>query len=275
MPRARTLMRKIRELLRLKWERGLSHRQVERALAIGRGTVANYLRRATVAGLSWEAVVALGDEELEQRMFPSESALPAANQAAPAWAKVHKELKRKGVTLSLLWQEYREVEPEGYGYSRYCQLYRSWEGKLDPCLRQDYAGGEKLMVDYAGQTVPIVDSSTGESRDAAIFVAVLAASTYTYSEATWSQGLPDWIGSHVRAFGFYGGVSELLIPDNLKSGVDKPCRYEPAVNRTYEEMAAYYGVAVIPARVRKPRDRAKGENGVLQVWSCPVFVDTP
>src|SRR5579863_9952939 len=266
MPRARMLMRKIRELLRLKWERGLSHRQVERSLQIGRGTVENYLRRAVVAGLSWEGVAGLSDEELDQRLFPSASVTAATvARAAPDWAKVHQELKRKGVTLSLLWQEYRATDAEGYGYSRFCQLYRSWEGRLEPCLRQDYVGGEKLIVDYAGQTVPVHDAATGESREAAIFVAVLGASTYTYVEATWSQGLEDWIGSHVRTFGYLGGVTEMVVPDNLKSGVTTPCRYEPAVNRTYREMAEHYGVAVLPARVRKPRDKAKGENGVLQV----------
>lgn len=266
MPRARMLMRKIRELLRLKWELGLSHRQAERSLQIGRGTVENYLRRAVVAGLSWEAVDGLSDEELERRLFPSASEAPrTAGRAAPDWAKVHQELKRKGVTLALLWQEYRATDAEGYGYSRFCELYRAWEGRLEPCLRQDYAGGEKLIVDYAGQTVPVHDAGTGASREAAIFVAVLGASTYTYAEATWSQGLEDWIGSHVRTFSYLGGVSELVIPDNLKSGVTKPCRYEPDVNRTYAEMAEHYGVAVIPARIKKPRDKAKGENGVLQV----------
>ena len=159
-------------------------------------------------------------------------------------------LKRKGVTLSLLWQEYREGVPEGYGYSRFCQLYRAWEGHLDPCLRQDYVGGEKLFVDYAGQTVSIHDAGTGESRESAIFVASLGASNYTYAEATWSEGIEDWIGSHVRTFAFLGGVSELVVPDNLKSGVTSPCRYEPDVNRTYAEMAEHYGVAVVPARVK-------------------------
>jgi transposase len=266
MPRARMLMRKIRELLRLKWERGLSHRQAGRAVGIGLGTVCDYLQRAVVAGLSWEAVAVLGDEELEQRLFPSASLCPpTARRRVPDWAEVHRELKRKGVTLSLLWQEYRGRDAEGYGYSRYCELYRAWEGKLDYCLRQDYVGGEKLIVDYAGQTVTVHDVSSGDCREAAIFVAVLGASNYTYAEATWSQDLADWIGSHVRAFTYLGGVSEILIPDNLKSGVTTPCRYEPLVNRTYAEMAAHYGVVVIPARIRKPRDKAKGESGVLQV----------
>jgi transposase len=265
MPRARTSMRKIREVLRLKWERGLSHRQVERSLQMGRGTVGGYLRRAVGAGLSWEQVTALSDEELEGRLFPSEVDPPAGSRALPQWARLHQELKRKGVTLSLLWQEYRESEPEGYGYSRFCELYRSWEGQLEPCLRQDYEGGEKLFVDYAGQTVVVRDATTGESREAQVFVAVLGASSYTYAEATWSQGLADWIGSHVRTFAFVGGVSELVVPDNLKSGVTSPCRYEPDVNRTYTEMAEHYGVAVVPARVKKPRDKAKVESGVLQV----------
>ena len=265
MPRARTSMRKIREVLRLKWERGLSHRQVERSLQMGRGTVAGYLRRALAAGLSWEQVATLIDGDLEQRLFPSAAGPPTGSKPLPDWARVHQELKRKGVTLSLLWQEYRERDADGYGYSRFCELFRAWEGRLDPCLRQDYAGGEKLFVDYAGQTVVVQDASSGAPREAQVFVAVLGASNYTFAEATWSQALEDWIGSHVRAFQFLGGVSELVTPDNLKSGVKAPCRYEPDLNRSYTEMAEHYGVAVVPARVRKPRDKAKVESGVLQV----------
>lgn len=266
MPRLRTSMRKIREVLRLKWKLGLSHRQVKRSVRIGYGTVCDYLLRAKIEGLSWEQVEGLSDAALEARLFPGPQARQGADQRAlPDWPAVHGELKKKGVTLSLLWQEYRERHGDGYGRSRFCQLYRIWEGRLDVCLRQDHKAGERLFVDYAGQTVGVVDRASGEVREAQIFVAVLGASSYTYAEATWSQDLKDWIGSHVRTFEALGGVSELVVPDNLKSGVTRPCRYEPEVNRTYAELARHYGVAVVPARVRKPRDKAKVEAGVLQV----------
>ncbi len=266
MPRVRTSMRKIREVLRLKWQHGLSHRQIGRSVRLGHVTVCNYLLRAKVEGLSWEQVAALSDAELEQRLYPRPQPLRRGGQRAlPDWTKVHGELKKKCVTLSLLWQEYREDHPDGYGLSRFCQLYRIWEGRLDVCLRQAYRAGEKLFVDYAGQTVRVIDPATGKAREAQIFVAVLGASNYTYAESTWSQGLEDWIGSHVRTFAALGGVSELVVPDNLKSGVTSPCRYEPEINRTYAELAEHYGVAVVPARVRKPQDKAKVENGVLQV----------
>jgi transposase len=256
-------MRKIREVLRLKWVLGLSHRQVERSVRLGHGTVAEYVRRARLAGLSWANVESQSDAELEERLFPRQPT--AVAREAPEWSKVHQELKRKGVTLALLWQEYRERDPKGYGYSRFCELYRAWEGQLDVCLRQQYRAGEMLLVDYAGQTIEVIDHKSGEVREAAIFVATLGASSYTYAEATWSQELGDWIGSHERAFAALGGVPELVVPDNLKSGVTSPCRYEPDVNRTYAELAEHYGVAVVPARVRKPRDKAKVESGVLQV----------
>lgn len=264
MPRERTSMRKIREVLRLKWKLGLSHRQVRRSVQIGHGTVCDYLQRAKVEGLSWEQVEGFEDAELEERLFPRRQARQGEREL-PDWPKVHQELKKKSVTLSLLWQEYRDSDPEGYGRSRFCQLYRIWEGQLDLCLRQNYKAGKWLFVDYAGQTMGVIDRASGELREAQIFVAVLGASNYTYAEATWSQDLDDWIGSHVRTFEALGGVSELVVPDNLKSGVTKACRYEPEVNRTYAEFAEHYGVAVLPARVRKPRDKAKVENGVLQV----------
>ena len=259
-------MRKIREVLRLKWALGLSHRQVARSVRIGHGTVHDYLQRARLSGMTWERAEGLDDRALEALMFPSRaSAESAGRRTVPDWRTIERELKKKGVTLSLLWQEYRERGPDGYGRSRFCQLFRIWQGRLDVSLRQDYKAGEKLFVDYAGQTVGVIDPKSGEIREAQIFVAVLGASSYTYAEATWSQDLSDWIGSHVRTFVALGGVSEIVVPDNLKSGVTRPCRYEPEINRTYAELAAHYGVAVLPARVRKPRDKAKVESGVLQV----------
>jgi transposase len=177
------------------------------------------------------------------------------------------------VTLALLWEEYKSVYPDGYQYSQFCELYRRFSGKLKLWMRQEHRAGEKLFVDYAGDTVDVVNPKTGEVRAAQIFVAVLGASNYSYCEATWSQTLPDWIGSHERAFSFFGGVPELLIPDNLKSGVNNPCRYEPDLNPTYHDLAKHYGTAVIPARVRKPKDKAKVEGGVLVVqrWILARF----
>jgi transposase len=186
--------------------------------------------------------------------------------AEPDWALIHRELKRKHVTLSILWDEYIACNPEGYRYSRFCELYRVWEGKLSVTMRQTHAGGDKLFVDYAGDTVPvIVDRLTGETRPAQIFVAVLGASNFTYAEATWTQGLSDWIGAHTRAFAAIGGVPRLLVPDNAKVAVIKACLYEPQINRTYAEMAAHYGTAVLPTRPHRPRDKAKVEVAVLVV----------
>lgn len=258
-------MRKIKEVLRLKWERGLSNRQVAVACGISRPTVREYLRRAAEAGLSWPLPEDLGESRLEQLLFPPPPDLPAQIRGMPDWLRVQEELRGKHVTLFLVWQEYREANPEGYQYSWFCENYRAWQGKLDMVMRQDHRAGEKLFVDYAGQTVPVIDRNTGEIREAQVFVAVLGASNYSYAEPTWSQTLPDWIGSHIRAFEFFGGVPELVVPDNLKSGVTKAHRYEPDLNPTYQDMAAHYGVAVVPARSGKPRDKAKVEGGVLVV----------
>ena len=183
----------------------------------------------------------------------------------PDWPLLHRELKRPGVTLSLLWEEYRAVHRDGYGYSRFCDLYRDWRGQLAPTMRQTHVAGDKLFVDYAGARADVIDGLTGEVRQAQIFVATLGASSYTYAEATWTQALPDWIGSHSRAFAYFGGVPRQVVPDNLKSGVVKACLYDPEVNRTYAGMAAHYDTAIVPTRPRKPRDKAKVEVGVQVV----------
>ena len=264
MPKTRISMRKIREVLRLSEEFGLSQRHVAGSVRLGQSTVSDYLARFRASGLSLKEAFELEEGLLEERLFPPPPANPD-DREPPDCCKIHQELKRKSVTLRLLWQEYREDHPEGYGYSRYCSLYRRWRRQLKVSYRHSFVGGEKLFVDYAGQTVPIVDAKTGESSPAQIFVAVLGASNYTYAEATKSQGLKDWIGSHVRTFEALGGVPRHVIPDNLKSGVTKANWYEPDVNQTYTEMAEHYDVAVLPARVRKPQDKAKVENGVLQV----------
>ena len=258
-------MRKIKEVLRLKWDAELSNRKIAKSCSIGRTAVAEYLWRAKKAGLSWPLPDGLDDLELDRRLFPAQTVTPPGQRVLPDWSQVHHELKRKGVTLFLLWEEYKEQHPDGLQYSRFCELYRQWHGRADLVMRQDHRAGEKLFVDYCGQTVPIVDGTTGHERQAQIFVAVLGASNYTFAEATSTQALPDWIASHERAFRFFGGVPQLVVPDNLKSGVSKACRYEPDLNPTYHDLAIHYGTAVLPARVRKPRDKAKVEAGVLLV----------
>jgi len=225
--------------------------------------VTDTIARATAAGLGWP-LPPLDDDALERRLYPSVLHHNVVRKLSPPdWPSLHRELvTRKDLTLMLLWQEYKASEPNGYQYSYFCDLYRQWHGKLDIAMRQEHRAGEKMFVDYCGRTVPIIDAATGEVREAQVFVAVLGASNYTYAEATWSQSLPDWIGSHVRTFAFLGGVSRAVVPDNLRSAVNKACRYEPDLNPTYAELAAHYGTAVVPARVRKPKDKAKAEVGV-------------
>ncbi len=262
MPRERISMRKIKELLRLKYEGRLSIRQISTSLRIGVGSVHEYLARVRVAGLSWPLPEGLTEEQLEECLFPPPVARSADARPLPNWNHIDTELKRKGVTLRLLWEEYRTASPGGLGYSQFCKSFADFKGTLDPRMRQNHKAGEKLFVDYAGLTLPLTDRTTGEVHPVQIFVATLGASSYTFAEPTLTQSIPDWIGSHNRAFVFFGGVPELLVCDNLKSGVTTPCRYEPQVQRTYEEMAAYYGTAILPARVVKARDKAKVEAGV-------------
>jgi transposase len=258
-------MRKIKEILRLKFELGLKNRQIARSCSINHGTVSDYVSRAKAAGLGWPLPEEINDAVLEARLFPPKP-VPSKVRPVPDWAVVHDELRsNKHVTLQLVWQEYKQAQADGYSYTRFCELYREWSAKLDVVLRQEHRAGEKIFVDYAGPTVPIIDGKTGLVQEASIFVAVLGASNYTYAEATWNQELASWIGSHVRALEFFGGAASLVVPDNLKNAVIRPCRYEPDLNPTYQDLAAHYGFAVIPARVRKPRDKAKVEAGVLLV----------
>ena len=262
MAAQRLSMRKIKEVLRLA-ALGQSPGAIGQSLRIGQNTVRRYLRRAEEAGLVWPLPADLGDEALEALLFP---ALPAAgtDRPVPDWAEVQRELRRKGVTLQLLWLEYKAVEPNtAYQYTQFCEHYRRWRKRLDPVLRQEHRAGEKVFVDYAGQTVPVVDRGTGEIVEAQIFIGVLGASNFTFAEATWTQTLPDWIGSHVRMFAFMGGAPSALTPDNLKSGVSHACFYDPDINPTYQDLAVHYATAVLPARPRRPRDKAKVESGVL------------
>lgn len=265
MPRERLSMRKIQEVLRLKWEGGLSNRAVAESCGVGETTVRDYLRRAVRAGLSWPLPEELDEEGLERLLFAAPLSGAVNRRPQPDWPQVHQELKRKGVTLLLLWQEYKQEHPDGYQYSQFCEHYRRWSGGLEVWMRQTHKAGEKMFVDYAGQTMPVVRPSTGEVKDAQIFVATLGASNYTYVEAMWTQTLPEWVMAHSRAFAYYQGCPALVVCDNLKSAVSKACLYEPDLNPTYHAMARHYGVAVMPARSGKPRDKAKVENGVLNV----------
>ncbi|MHB8742703.1 MAG: IS21 family transposase [Sulfuricaulis sp.] len=255
-------MRKIREVLRLKAER-LSDRQIAAAIGSARSTVQECIRRCREAGLVWPLPAELDEEALHAQMYCRR--VPLSRSPAPDFAYLHAELKRPGVTRMLLWQEYKAAQPDGWQYSEFCDQYRRWLGRQDVVLRHTHQPGDKLFVDYAGQTVPITDRLTGLVREAQIFVAVLGASNYAYADATWTQSVPDWLGSHVRALNCFGGVTAAIVPDNLKSGVNKACRYEPALNPEYQDFAEHYGVAILPARVRKPRDKAKVEGGVLIV----------
>src|SRR6266566_1058351 len=261
MPGQRLPMRKIRDVLRLR-AGGMSKRKIAASLSIGATAAGDCVRRARQAGLSWPLPENLSDAVLERLLYPPPLAAARDRRAQPDWAAIHRELRRPGVTLALLWEEHRGAHPDGYGYSRYCELYRAWEGRLSPTMRQLHVAGERIFVDYAGTTLEVVDGTTGEVHVCQLFVAVLGASNFTYVEATFTQRLVDWIGSHVRAFGFFDGVTAQIVSDNLRSGITKACFYEPAVNRTYAEMAAHYGTAVVPARPRKPRDKAKVEVAV-------------
>lgn len=265
MPGKRLSMRKIKEVLRLRYEVGLSGRLIAHSCGVGRTTVREYLHRAERAGVTWPLPEEMTDGALEALLFPPPSSLPGAERTLPDWEEVHKELKGRGVTLFLLWEEYKASHPEGLQYSRFCDLYRAWKGKLPVWMRQEHKAGEKLFIDYAGMTVPVRDGKSGRVREAQIFVATQGASHYTYTEATWSQTLPDFIASHVRAFEFFGGSCELLVPDNLRSAVSYSCRYDPDANPTYARCAEHYGTAVLPARPLKPKDKSRVELGVQGV----------
>jgi transposase len=256
-------MRKIREILRICWGNGLSARQAATSCGVGRTTIKEYLDRAQQAGLSWPLPEDLDDAALENRLFPSSIPLDAERRNMPSFDYLRKELTRKHVTLQLLWHEYKEKIPEGYEYSQFCLRYRAWLKTLDVALRQDYKAGERLFVDFAGDTIPIHDPKTGTVAPAYLFVAALGASNYTYAEAVSHQDLPSWISLHVHTFEYFGAVPMITVPDNPKVGVTHPCRYEPDLNPTYQDMATHYNTAVVPARVKKPKDKAKVESAVL------------
>ena len=258
-------MIKIRELLRLRFAAELSIRQIARSNGLSVGVVAKYISRANTLGLSWPLPDDLTDQSLQRMLQPDKSTPAPKGVTEPDFAQVHQELKRKGMTLQLLWEEYAQAHPQHYSYSRFTVRYRQWRGAQQLSMRQVHLAGDKLFIDYCGPTLEVVNPNTGELRSAQVFVAVLGASAYTYAEATWTQSLPDWLGAHVRAFEFFGGLPKVLVPDNLKSAVTKPCRYEPELNPSYQQLADHYGVAVVPARPYKPKDKAKAEVGVQVV----------
>jgi len=271
MPAERIAMRQVREVLRLS-AAGVSGNEIARRVGVAPSTVRLTLKRLAIAGLGWPLPTEMTDAALEAQLFTSVGTKQGhRRRAEPDRAALHRELKRKHVTLQILWDEYIERHPEGYRYSRFCELYRGWASRISVTMQQTHAGGDKLFVDYAGDTVPvIIDRLTGKTRPAQIFVAVMGASNFTYAEASWTQALADWIGAHPRAFEAIGGVPNLLVPDNTKVAVIKACLYEPQVNRTYADMAAHYDTAILPARPRRPRDKAKVEVAVL----IPAFART-
>jgi transposase len=265
VPQEGLSMRKVKDVLRLRFELGLRQDQIARSCSIGQATVHRYLERATAAGLSWPLPEDCDDRRLNELLFPSRPIRPP-NQLRTSvdFAEIHRQLKgHKHVTLQLLWEEYRETQPGGYGYSRFCELYQRWHRDQNVVMRQEHRPGEKTFVDWAGPTVPIHDRHTSDVLPASLFVAVLGASTYTFAQATLSQDLPNWIACHIAAFEYFHGTTQLIVPDNPRTGVTRACRYEPDLNRTYHEMSQHYGVAILPARPYKPRDKAKVENAVL------------
>ena len=265
MPTPRVLMSKIRRTLQLLADSGLSTREVAAALAISKTTVSEIAMYARDAGVDWPLASTLSDDELQARLYPPPRPRSTTRQE-PDYAALHQELKRPGVTLQLLWEEYRAgTAGQAYRYSAFCDKYRTWAKRLKRSMRQIHPGGERLFVDYAGQTVPVVDASTGEIRRAQVFVAVLGASNYTYACATWQQTAADWVGAIIAALAFIGGVPRLLVPDQPRALIAKPDAYEPVTARLMQELGEHYGVAVLPARPGRPQDKAKVEVGVQVV----------
>jgi len=262
MASRRISVRKIKEILKLKWDEGLSNRQIAISCNVSPSTVSDLVQRAAHANLSWPSVQQIPDEDLENMLYVKIGSRKP-DHMMPDWQKVHKELMMPGVTLRLLWWEYKETHPDGFQYSQFCYHYRQWARHLSVVMRQTHKAGEKLFVDWAGQTVPIYDRTTGASTDAYLFVAVLGVSNYTFAYLFPSMVLPNWISAHCLAFEFLGGTTAIVVPDNLKTGVTKSNYYDPDLNPTYADLARHYGVVVLPTRVRRPNDKAKVEQGVL------------
>lgn len=273
MPRPRTAMRNIRDVLRLAFGEGLSRRQVSLSTGIPVTTLSEHLGRAKAAGIGWPLPEEMDDAALEAALFPP-PAPSTVRRPLPDWSYLHKELKRKAVTMQLLWIEYRTEHPDGLAYSQFCNLYTAWRKKVDVVMRQHHRAGEKMFVDFPGMKIPIYDRSSGAVVfEAELFVCCLGASSYTYAEALRSQELLHWVTGHIHALEFFNGAPEISVCDNLRSGVTKAHRYEPDVNLTYQEFAEHYSMAVIPARPYKSRDKAKVEAAVLMAerWIIAVL----
>ncbi len=266
MARKPVSMRKARDILRLRHEAGLGVREIARSLHISHGTVINYLARARQAGIGWPLPADIDEAELRALLFCSQRQAQAARRPLPSMEYIHRELRgkrrSKGITLRLLWEEYRAEHPDGYGYTQFCEYYRRFVGTVEPALRQPYKAGEKLFVDWAGETIPVIDATPGQVRRAHLFVAALGASNYTYAEAFENTQLASWIEAHIHTWEYMGGVARITVPDNERTAVGKACRYEPALQRTYRALADHYGTVVIPARAGKPQDKAKVEAAV-------------
>jgi transposase len=267
MPGRRIEMRKLKEVLRLHLTARLSNRKIALVTGIGKTAVSKHVSRARELGLDWRRIEAMDEEAISALLYTPSSEPEPAELVVPDWDEITRQLRRKKrVTKLLLWQEYQaEYGPRAYSYSRYCELYAGWKGNIEPVMRFEHAAGEKCFVDYAGQTLDVVDPETGVVRQAQVFVATLGASNYTFVDVTWTQQSPDFIQSHQRAVEFFGGVARIFVLDNLKSGVTSPNWYEPLMNRSYEDFLSHLNAVAIPGRVRKSRDKAKVENGVLQV----------
>jgi len=263
MARKKLSMRQIQEILRLRYQNQLSIREIAGSCGLPNSTVGDYLKRAEAAGIGWPLPEGQDEKELVDRLMAAAPEGADGSPSLPDWPSIHQELRRKSVTLALLWKEYRQAHSEGYGYSRFCELYQRWARTLDPVLRQHHLPGEKMFVDWAGQTVPIHHAHDGRVSAAHLFVAVLGASNKTYAEAFENEQLAAWIAAHAHAYAFFEGVAKVTVPDNPKTGVVRACRYEPLLHRSYQEMAEHYGTVIIPARPRRPRDKAKAEGAVL------------
>jgi transposase len=265
-------MRKLREVLRLRFELHLGYQQIGRSCAIGVSTVCKYLKRAEAAGVTWPLPEGWDDARVEAALFPRTAApakVQTASRSQPDFAAMHEQLRQhRHLTLQLLWEEYRQASPEGYRYSRFCELYQRWRSKLDVVLRQEHKAGEKMFVDWAGSTIPVYDRRTGVAWHAPLFVATLGASSYSWAEATRDQQMEAWLRAQVHAFEHFGGIPALVVPDNTKTGVTRAHRYDPDLNPTYYNFALHCGFGIVPARPRKPRDKAKVENAVqvAQRW---------
>lgn len=262
-------MRKIRDVLRLHFSADLSIRQISSSTKISVGSIQSLLKKAKELELYWPLPVDIDDSQLAQLFYPQSDTSQSSRFHVPDWLEVRKQLSMKGVTKQLLWEEYTQQYPNRcYSYSQFCDRYLHWLKNQRRSMRQHHKAGDVLFVDYAGQTMPVINPQTGEITQAQIFVAALGASNYYYADATWTQGLKDWLGSHVRAFEYIGGVPNIVVPDNLKSGVSKACRYDPDVNPSYQQLAAHYDTAIVPARPYKPKDKSKAEVGVqiIERW---------